>query len=309
LEFVPLAAQDASMIVITTPTGDIGSQVLRGLLERAPAGEALRVVVRDPARLPADVRDRVEVVVGSHGDPDVADRAVAGADAVFWLVPPDPRAASLDAAYTGFARPAAAAFRAPGGGRGGGISALGRGTAEAGRAGYVTASLAMDDLIAQSGAAYRALACPSFMDNVLRQTASIRDRGVYVGTGTPDRPAPTAATRDIAAVAVDLLLDRSWGGVGSVPVLGPEDLTPEDLVRTMSEVLGTPVRYEQQPFDDFGATMAGYGMSDATVAGMVDMMRAKDAGLDDGVDRATAADAPTTFRRWCEEVLLPAVRA
>jgi hypothetical protein len=49
-----------------------------------------------------------------------------------------------------------------------GISALGRGTAVAGRAGYVTASLAMDDLIAGSGVAYRALTMPSFMDNLLR---------------------------------------------------------------------------------------------------------------------------------------------
>ena len=43
------------MIVITTPTGQIGSQVLGNLLD---SGEELRVIVRDPAQLPADVRDR-----------------------------------------------------------------------------------------------------------------------------------------------------------------------------------------------------------------------------------------------------------
>lgn len=41
-----------------------------------------------------------------------------------------------------------------------GVSALGRGTPMAGRAGPVTASLAMDDMIAGSGVAYRALALP-----------------------------------------------------------------------------------------------------------------------------------------------------
>ncbi len=46
------------MIVITTPTGQIGSQVLASLL---PSQEDLRVVVRDPDRLDAEVRDRVEV--------------------------------------------------------------------------------------------------------------------------------------------------------------------------------------------------------------------------------------------------------
>ncbi|NED82881.1 NmrA family transcriptional regulator, partial [Streptomyces sp. SID11233] len=54
------------MIVLTSPTGRIGGSLLSQLLDEAPArGERLRVVVRDPARLPAEARDRVEVVVGS----------------------------------------------------------------------------------------------------------------------------------------------------------------------------------------------------------------------------------------------------
>ena len=72
-----------------------------------------------------------------------------------------------------------------------GVSALGRGTPVAAEAGLVTASLAMDDLIVASGVAYRALANPSFMDNVLRQVASLlREDGVYRDTAQPDRAAP-----------------------------------------------------------------------------------------------------------------------
>lgn len=78
------------MIVITAPTGNIGSHLLSRLLRSAPAEEGLRVVVRDPARLPGEVRERVEVITGSHGDPEVVDRAFEGADAVFWLVPRTP---------------------------------------------------------------------------------------------------------------------------------------------------------------------------------------------------------------------------
>jgi uncharacterized protein YbjT (DUF2867 family) len=296
------------MIVITTPTGDIGSQVLRTLLESAPSsGEKLRVIVRDPAKLSDAVRDRVDVVAGSHGDADVVDRAFAGADAVFWLVPPDPRAPSIEVAYSGFTRAAAQAFTDHGVGHVVGVSALGRGTPVEGRAGLVTASLAMDDLIASTGVAYRALANPSFMDNLLRQVGAIRDQGMFTDTAAADRKAPTAATRDIAAAAAGLLLDRSWTGTGSVPVLGPEDLSQNDLARIMSDVLGRPVRYERQSLDDLGATLAGYGMGDAFVQGMVDMMRAKDEGLDDGVRRTPETASPTSFRHWCEAVLKPAV--
>jgi uncharacterized protein YbjT (DUF2867 family) len=298
------------MIVITAPTGDIGSQVLGNLLDSAPQqGEKLRVIVRDPARLPGPVRDHVDVVTGSHGDAGVVDRAFSGADAVFWLVPPDAQAPSLDAAFSGFTRAAAEAFTVHGVGHVVGVSALGRGTAVAGAAGLVTASLAMDDLIAGTGVAYRALACPSFMDNLLRQVGRIREAGVFTDTIAADRKAPAAATRDIAAVAARLLLDRSWTGAGSVPVLGPQDLSPGDMAHIMSEVLGKPVRYVQQPVEDRRAALASYGMGDAFVQGMADMMRAKEEGLDDGVARTPETASPTTFRQWCEEVLKPAVLA
>ncbi|MEU4657662.1 NAD(P)H-binding protein [Streptomyces sp. NPDC023723] len=297
------------MIVITTPTGRIGSRLLDLLLAGAPArGEELRVVVRDPASLSDAVRDRVDVVTGSHGDPEVVDRAFAGADAVFWVVPSGAPAPTLDDVYSGFTRPAAKAFAAHGVGHVVGVSALGRGTPVAGRAGHVTASLAMDDLIADTGVAYRALANPSFMDNLLRQVASIRDDGVYADTVAPDRKAPLAATRDIAAAAAGLLLDRSWTGVGEVPVLGPEDLSANDMARIMSEVLGRPVRYVRQSLDDVRAALVARGAGPAPTDGFVAMARAKDEGLDDGVRRTPGTASPTDFRTWCEEVLKPAVR-
>jgi uncharacterized protein YbjT (DUF2867 family) len=95
------------MIVITTPTGQIGRQVRGNLLE---SGEQLRVIARDPSQLPAEVRDDLDVVEGSHGDAAVVDKAFADADAVFWLTPPDPRAPSVEAAFAGFTRPVAEAF-------------------------------------------------------------------------------------------------------------------------------------------------------------------------------------------------------
>jgi uncharacterized protein YbjT (DUF2867 family) len=82
------------MIVITTPTGDIGHQVIDNILNR---GEPIRVIARDPSRLPTHTRERVEVVQGSHDDIEVVTKAFAGADAVFRLVPPDPHAKSLEA--------------------------------------------------------------------------------------------------------------------------------------------------------------------------------------------------------------------
>ncbi|WP_435281925.1 NAD(P)H-binding protein [Streptomyces koelreuteriae] len=297
------------MIVITAPTGNIGRRLLPLLLDSAPArGEELRVVVRDPARLPGTVRDRVEVITGSHGDAEVVDRAFEGADAVFWLVPPDSSRTPYDA-YSGFTLPATKALAAHRVGHVVGVSALGRGTPLADRAGLVTASLAMDDLIAGTGVAHRALACPSFFENLLEEADAIRERGVFTDTVAAGRKAPLVAVADIAAVAARLLLDRSWTGTDSVPVLGPEDLSPDDLARVMSERLGRPVRYARQTLDDLRATLVGHGLDEAFVQGVADMKRAKDEGLDAGAVRTPDTATPTTFARWCAETLDPAVRS
>lgn len=292
------------MLVVTAPTGLIGHQVLEKVLDR---GEPVRVIVRDPARLPARIRERVEVVTGSHGDLDVVTAAFAGADAVFWLAPPNPQAASVEAAFVGFTRPACEAFVSQGVKRVVGVSALGRGVSD--HAGYVTASLAMDDLIASTGVGYRALTMPSFMDNLLHQVVPIKTQGVFFSPIPGDRKAPTCATRDIAAAAATLLLDPSWSGNGAVPVLGPEDLSNDDMAEIMSEVLGQPVRFQQLAGEAFAATLTDRGMSQAMVQGMVDMMVAKAEGLDNAEPRTAQATTPTSFRQWCVEVLEPAVRS
>lgn len=296
------------MIVITTPTGRIGRQVLADVLESANA-QQVRVILRDPARLPDRVRRRAEVIEGSHGDASVLDQAFQDADAVFWLVPPTPQAASAEEAYVGFTRPGAEAFKRHGVRRVVGISALGRGTALAGRAGIVTATLAADDLIADSGVAYRALTMPSFMDNLLRQVAPIKARGRFFGPIGGDRKSPTCATRDIAAAAARLLLDDSWSGVREQPLLGPEDLSFNDMAGVISEVLGTEVRYQQIPFEAFTANLIAAGMGQPMAQATADMLAAKNEGLDNAEPRTPESTTPTSFRQWCEEILKPAVEA
>jgi uncharacterized protein YbjT (DUF2867 family) len=293
-----------NMIVITAPTGRIGEQVLKKVLH---ANVRVRVIARDPSRLPATVLDRIEVVQGSHGDAGVVNRAFEGADTVFWLCPADPRAESVEAAYLGFTRPACAAFRSRSVKRVVGISALGRGLPIAQNAGYVTASLAMDDMIASTGVSFRALTMPSFMDNILRQIPSLKARGVFFSPLSANRKLPTCATRDIAAVAAGLLLDSSWSGQESVPVLGPEDLSCNDMAQIMSEVLGKPVRCQHTSGEAFKAQLIQNGMSGAMAQGMLDMAIAKDNGLDNAEPRTARSTTPTTFRQWCAEELKPAM--
>jgi uncharacterized protein YbjT (DUF2867 family) len=291
------------MIVVTTPTGQIGSQVLDNVLD----GEApIRVIARNPSRLSARARERVEVVPGSTDDVDVLDEAFAGADCVFWLVPPDPQATSVQAHILNFIRPVCEAINNQGVKRLVGVSSLGRGTAR--NAGQISAVFAMDDLIESTGVSYRSLCMPGFMENMLWQVEPIKRQGMLFLPISGDRKLPTCATRDIAATAARLLLDDSWSGQDSVPVLGPEDLSFNDMAQIMTEVLGRPVRFQQITGEAYKATLMQHGMSEAWAQGLVNMSAAIDHGIYDTAPDNQSTNA-TSFRQWCEEVLKPAVLA
>jgi uncharacterized protein YbjT (DUF2867 family) len=292
------------MIVITTPTGDIGHRVLQHVFQ---GSEPVRVIARDPSRIPQEIRQRVEVIQGSHGDAATIEKALTGADVLFWLIPPEPLMAlnSVDEAYVGFTKPAAEAIRKCGVKRVVAVSALGRGWNK--EAGLATSNIKADDLLASTGVALRVLAMPSFMDNLLRQAQTIKEKGIFSSPIHAALKAPTVATSDIATVAAKFLRDTTWTGQAEVPVLGPEDISPNEMAEILSDVLGKPVRFQQTPIEAYKSRMAGRGMSAAFAQGLADMMTAKNEGIDNTASRAVAADTPTTFRQWSEAVLKPAV--
>src|SRR5579862_3646281 len=152
------------MIVVTTPTGHIGSQVVENLLA---ANETVRVIARDPARLPAGVRARIEIVQGSSDDERILMRALEGAESLFLVVPPSLTTNDVREYYLRFTRPACRAITSQGVHRVVTVSGLGRRIAV--NAGPVTASFAKDAEIERTGVHFRALWCPGFMENMLRQ--------------------------------------------------------------------------------------------------------------------------------------------
>ena len=295
------------MIVITTPTGQIGRQVLDKVLDEIPnGGETVRVIARDPSRLDPRTRERVEVVQGSHDDAAVVNEAFAGADSVFWLVPPNFHAESPKGLSLDFTRPACEAIQSQGVQRVVGVTSLGRGYEK--DAGLLSAAFAMDELIESTGVSCRALAMPFFMENLLNQVEAIKGQGMFFMANSADRPLATVATRDIATVASGLLLDGSWSGQEEVPVVGPDDLSPNDMAQVMSEVLEREVRFQQVSAEDYKATMMGYGASEAWAQGMADMTAAQNDGIYEAKVQTRRSTA-TSFRQWCEEVLKPAVVA
>ena len=290
------------MIVVTTPTGNIGSKLVKGLLD---AGAAVRVIARDPSRLAPEVRDNIEVVQGSSDDESVLSEAFQGADSLFWVVPPSFRSNNDEEYYLKFTAPACRAIRSQGVKRVVAVSGLGRGVQV--KAGPVTASFAKDVELEKTGVDFRALWCPGFMENMLSAVGSIKQDDVFFVPSPSDLKMPFVATRDIAASGAKLLLDKSWTGQGGLAVLGPEDLSYDDMASIMTDVLGKPVRFQRISGETLKAQLLKAGANEVFAQGIVDMRAAKANGLDNVEPRTAENTTSTSFRQWCEQVLRPAV--
>ena len=71
------------MILVTGGTGFVGTHLLRRLLSE---GREMRLLVRDPARVATDLRERVQTATGDVRDLASVRAAVQGADAAIHLV-------------------------------------------------------------------------------------------------------------------------------------------------------------------------------------------------------------------------------
>lgn len=288
------------MILVTTPTGDIGRRVLSHL---CAAHKAVRVIARDASKLPPE--PQFDVIEGSMADAATLKHAMTGVTCVFWLPPGDPTLPSAEAAYVDVSRAFCDALPGSKVTHVVGISALGRGWGKP--AGHVTATLAVDDMIALTGVQYRALACASLMDNIARQAAPIRTLSRFFQPTPGDLKLPHVAKADVARIAAELLLDPSWTGVEAIPLLGPEDLSFNEMAAILSAVLGREIAANQLPMEQFRQMMCDLGASDGMAQAYVEMLTAKNGGMDHLVTPASRHNTPTTFRTWCEEELRPLI--
>ena len=289
------------MIVVTTPTGHIGSQVLACLVA---AGEPVRVVARNRTRINPALLDQIEVVEGSSDDPATIGPALEGAEAVFWCVPPNTQVADVKEYYRNFTQPFVKAMLGSSVRRVVFVSSSGQ---EAAQDGLIAAAHETEKLLEATGVNFRALRCGMFMEGMLYQIEPLRGQGMFFNPLDGDIPVPLCATRDIAARAADLLRDRSWTGQAGAAVHGPADLSFHEMAGVMTRVLGRPIRYQDVPPLAYKAMLIEHGQSEGFAQGYIDMFREIGAGIHTADPRTPESTTPTTFESWCAATLKPAL--
>ncbi|XRQ16386.1 NAD(P)H-binding protein [Actinomadura welshii] len=285
-------------IVVTTPTGHVGSRVVRLLLQ---AGARPRVLVRDPARLDAATRERGDVRRGDLTDAAFVREATSGARTVFWVDPTphtveDPVGTSertvsglVDAAQAGDVARVVL------------LSSVG--AEKRGGAGHIDGLARIEERLDATGAATLHLRCGYFFTNLLMDLDGLA-RGVLTTSARPDAPMPWVDPRDIGDVVAARLLNDAWEGRVVQAVHGPEDLTYEGIAEILTGALGRPVRVEAVSDDDVRAALHSAGLPPGAVEGIVGMT----AGTRDLVPeqpRDVLTTTPTTLAAWAYTNLRP----
>jgi len=288
-------------ILVTTPTGNIGQRIVRELL--APEF-SVRVIVRDPLRLPDEVREQVEIIHGSMDDATTLRRALDGADAMFFCVPTESmQERDVRGHYKRFARAAAQAISEARTPRVVTISAVGKGRAR--NAGPISALHAMEDILNESGAAIRHLRCGAFMENFLGQAQAIAEHRVISYPMPGNVAIPMVATTDVADVALRWLVWRDWDGVAAAAVHGAEDLSYNQAAAVIERVLERPVRYQELAVNAYMQKLLSRGASAEYAQSMIAMFTELAAGIAQAEPRTYDSTTSTKLSEWAREELLP----
>jgi uncharacterized protein YbjT (DUF2867 family) len=278
-------------IVVTTPTGNVGSRVTRLLLQ---AGVRPTLLLRDPAKLDEQTRELVDAVQCDQLDPDAVLRATEGADALYWVDPPvldeDPIAG-----YTRAGAAAARAIEEHGIARTVFQSSIGAEKRHG--AGEIDGLARTEELLDETGASVLHLRCGMFFTNLLLDPTALDD-GVLRVTWPVDLPLAWVDPRDVGDIAAARLLSTDWTGRHVQAVHGPEHLSYAQVASIVSRATGRPLRAEQIPDDEMRAALSGAGLGDAQVEAILGMSTGLREDFEPEDPRTVLTTTPTTLAAW-----------
>jgi uncharacterized protein YbjT (DUF2867 family) len=273
--------------LITGATGDVGSRVVRKLIER---NIRPRVLVRSADKAHALFGQEVEACVGDLAAPATTRPAMKGVETVFLLnvgpeIPQRDEAAALIAREEGVRR----------------IVKLSSLDVEQGLAigGWHERG---ETAIQESGVPFTFVRPSGFMANLLAWVNAIRTEGI-VRSSTGNGGRPFIHSEDIAAVSVAVLLGEDYAGK-IISITGPRSLTFGDATQIISHAIGRALVYQPISDDEAGARYSKYSASPEETEAHVALWRAiregRLAATTEGVEQILDR-RPISLEQWASE--------
>jgi uncharacterized protein YbjT (DUF2867 family) len=244
------------MFVITGATGKTGSTTAKALLE---AGKKVRVLARDAKKAEGLAALGAEVLTVDLTDQAALGKAVAGAEGVYLLSPPDMAAKDFVAerkALTEKQVATLAAAKVPHVVLLSSISAhLPDGN------GPVRTLYTLEQQLRQAGVPSTFVRACYFAENWGAVLHPVKQDSVLPTFFRADQPIPTVSTPDIGATAARALLDGPRG-FRAIELSGPTDPTSNEVGATFSKLLGRPIKVVEAPLDAVVPTFTSFGISE-----------------------------------------------
>jgi (4-alkanoyl-5-oxo-2,5-dihydrofuran-3-yl)methyl phosphate reductase len=213
--------------LITGATGDVGSRVVKHLLER---NIRPRVLVRSEEKARSLFGKSVDIFVGDLAEPDSIRQAIKGAETIY-LVNVGPEIPKRDEAATVLAKEEGVKRIIK-------LSSL-----------DVEQGLAIGAWHEKGEASIRATGLPftfirptGFMSNLLAWASSIKSEKI-VRSSTAHGRRPFIHSEDIAAVSVEALVSENYVGQ-SLPITGPESLSFGEATAIIGATIRQPLTYQ-----------------------------------------------------------------
>lgn len=291
-------------IAVTTPTGKVGSKVADLLLRRG--GHDVILLARNSEKLAAQRELGARIIEGDLADTQSVVDATVAIDALYFVIPPalttgvpDDRQFARRLAQNAIDAISAnhiphTVFQSSVGAH------LEHGT------GVISSLHDVEVALSQVAEHLTILRPGFFMENYLGSLDTIRQQGaVYLPVSAQAR-VPMVATRDIAAAAVEVLLEKSPPPRQIEPLLGPRDYSFGEAAEIIGRAIGREVHHIRISGDQAREHLIAHGASPSVADRMVAMFDAFDRGLMLGEQgRNRQRITPTTLEQFAQEVLAP----
>lgn len=287
-------------IVVTTPTGQIGSKLANILLDRK---SDVTLIARHPEKVKNLTSRGAKVVAGEHGDAALLEQAVRGADALFWLMPAEMTSRDPLGTARRMAEAGASVIRQHPDLHVVQLSSAGAflpsGT------GPIVGHYEAEEKFRAAGKNIVSLRPNEFMENVFFSMPTIVAQGAIYTTLSGSVKAPLIATQDIAEVAAEFLL-KPVDGHHVIDIVGPQDISLDEWARITGQAIGKQMHVATIPGDKLKAAMSQAGMSPEMAALLVEMEESVSKIQQfKGEQKRTGK---VTFSQFAREVFAPAYK-
>jgi uncharacterized protein YbjT (DUF2867 family) len=284
------------MFVVAGVSGHTGSVVARTLLE---SGKKVRVLVRDAKKGEEWSAKGAEVAVASVEDVGALTKALQGAEGAYLLLPPPPlQITGIRDRATKISESIATAIDAAGPAHVVFLSTIG---AERDDAGMISTLRIVEDRLRKTKPAITFLRAAYFVENAGSVLPLAAAQGILPTNLAADVKIPQVTTDDIGRTAAKLLLEGAKPGQkGVVNLAGKEDLSPNDVAKIASDVLGKPVQVVASPPDaSMVKTLQSFGFSEEYAEKFREMV----AAINDGKVKPVAGEPLLRGKQSARDVI------